>query len=147
MPGAPVESRCMYPQEYLVVGDLGPGSACKAQDVGRAVPVLHDRVHRAFRRIGGLPYRSHDRDFPDGGTLPPYFVRPVYRTKYGSTIGPRSPEMPKSIRENTQVRPALSRDRVLRAAVTVADAGGIAELTIRSLAQELGVKPMSVYHY
>jgi AcrR family transcriptional regulator len=55
--------------------------------------------------------------------------------------------MPKSIRENTQVRPALSRDRVLRAAVTVADAGGIAELTIRSLAQELGVKPMSVYHY
>ncbi len=44
-------------------------------------------------------------------------------------------------------RAPLSRDRVLRAAVTVADAGGIAGLTIRSLAQELGVKPMSVYHY
>lgn len=29
----------------------------------------------------------------------------------------------------------------------VADAGGLASLTIRSLAQELGVKPMSVYHY
>lgn len=44
-------------------------------------------------------------------------------------------------------RPRLSRERVLAAAVTVADAGGIGALTIRSLAQELGVKPMSVYHH
>jgi len=29
----------------------------------------------------------------------------------------------------------------------VADAGGIGSLTIRSLTQQLGVKPMSVYHY
>ena len=36
---------------------------------------------------------------------------------------------------------------MLRAAVEVADAGGIASLTIRSLADELGVKPMSVYHH
>ena len=44
-------------------------------------------------------------------------------------------------------RPRLSRDGVMRAAVAVADAGGIASLTIRSLAEELGVKPMSVYHH
>ena len=44
-------------------------------------------------------------------------------------------------------RARLSRDRVLRGAVAVADAGGIAALTIRSLATELGVKPMSVYHH
>jgi AcrR family transcriptional regulator len=44
-------------------------------------------------------------------------------------------------------RPGLSRERVLRAAVAVADAGGITGLTIRSLAQELGVKPMSVYYH
>jgi AcrR family transcriptional regulator len=36
---------------------------------------------------------------------------------------------------------------VLHGAVRVADAGGIAALTIRSLADELGVKPMSVYHH
>jgi AcrR family transcriptional regulator len=41
----------------------------------------------------------------------------------------------------------LTRERVLRAAVAVADAGGIAALTIRSLATELGVKPMAVYHH
>lgn len=43
--------------------------------------------------------------------------------------------------------PGLSRDRVLHAAVTVADRVGIAGLTMRSLAQELGAKPMSVYHH
>ncbi len=44
-------------------------------------------------------------------------------------------------------RPRLSRERVLGAALAVADGGGIASLTIRSLARELGVKPMSVYHH
>ncbi len=44
-------------------------------------------------------------------------------------------------------RGRLSRELVLRAAVSVADAGGLGALTIRSLAQELGVKPMSVYHH
>jgi AcrR family transcriptional regulator len=44
-------------------------------------------------------------------------------------------------------RVPLSRDRVLSGAIAVADAGGLASLTIRTLAQELGVKPMSVYHY
>src|SRR4051794_41770122 len=44
-------------------------------------------------------------------------------------------------------RTPLGRERVLRAAVEIADAGGIGSLTIRSLAQALGVKPMSVYHH
>ena len=44
-------------------------------------------------------------------------------------------------------RPRLSRERVLRGAMAVADAGGIDALTIRSLAQHLDVKPMSVYYY
>jgi AcrR family transcriptional regulator len=55
--------------------------------------------------------------------------------------------MSKSITERPAERAPLSRDRVLQGAITVADAGGIGGLTIRSLAQELGVKPMSVYHY
>jgi AcrR family transcriptional regulator len=46
-----------------------------------------------------------------------------------------------------QERAPLNRERVLHSAITVADKGGIAGLTIRSLADELGVKPMSVYHY
>ena len=41
----------------------------------------------------------------------------------------------------------LTRERVLAGAIAVADAGGIGTLTIRSLAEELGVKPMTLYHH
>ena len=44
-------------------------------------------------------------------------------------------------------RAPLSRDRVLRGAMEVADTSGIGALTIRSLAAELGVRPMTVYYY
>ncbi|KQN89386.1 TetR/AcrR family transcriptional regulator [Arthrobacter sp. Leaf69] len=44
-------------------------------------------------------------------------------------------------------RPRLSRESVLRGAVAVADAGGIGSLTMRSLADALEVKPMSIYHH
>jgi AcrR family transcriptional regulator len=43
--------------------------------------------------------------------------------------------------------PRLSRERVLTAAMDIADRGGLATLTIRSLASELGAKPMSIYYY
>ena len=41
----------------------------------------------------------------------------------------------------------LSRERVLHGAVAIADASGIGALTMRSLARELSVKPMSLYHH
>ena len=44
-------------------------------------------------------------------------------------------------------RQQLSRERVLDAALRVADDGGLAGLTIRSLAEQLGTRPMSLYHY
>ena len=46
-----------------------------------------------------------------------------------------------------QPRVPLSRRRVLRAAVDVADRGGLDALTMRRLAQELGVEAMSLYHH
>ena len=41
----------------------------------------------------------------------------------------------------------VSRQRALQVAVTLADAGGIGSLTMRKLAQELGVEAMSLYHH
>jgi AcrR family transcriptional regulator len=55
--------------------------------------------------------------------------------------------MSRQARESPEGRAPLSRERVLRGAVAVADAGGIGSLTIRSLARQLGVKPMSLYHH
>src|SRR6195952_3398306 len=44
-------------------------------------------------------------------------------------------------------RVPLSRDRVLRAAVALADAAGIESLNMRNLAQDLGVMPMALYKH
>jgi AcrR family transcriptional regulator len=55
--------------------------------------------------------------------------------------------MPRSSSESPRRRVPLSRERVLSGALEVADAGGITALTIRSLADKLGVKPMSVYYH
>jgi AcrR family transcriptional regulator len=47
----------------------------------------------------------------------------------------------------TTRRGRLNRDRVLRAAVALADAGGIESLTMRKLGVELGVEAMSLYNH
>jgi AcrR family transcriptional regulator len=44
-------------------------------------------------------------------------------------------------------RVPLSRDRVLRAAVKIADERGIEALTMRRLAEEVGAEAMSLYHH
>jgi len=80
-----------------------------------------------------LPWvrRSPDAPFVLSTASVSYFVRNCY-----------GPDV-----EEPRQRARLTRERVLRAAVEVADAGGLGALTIRSLAQELGAKPMSVYYH
>jgi len=48
---------------------------------------------------------------------------------------------------NDEARAPLSRARVLEAAIGLADESGIASLTMRKLAQELGVEAMTLYYY
>lgn len=49
--------------------------------------------------------------------------------------------------EAAAARTPLTRERVLTSAMALADTNGISALTMRSLAQELGAKPMSLYHH
>lgn len=44
-------------------------------------------------------------------------------------------------------RPALTRARVVDAASRVADAGGLAAVSMRNVGRELGVEAMSLYHH
>ena len=48
---------------------------------------------------------------------------------------------------SAQPRLPLSRERVLSAAIVLADTGGIDSLSMRRLADELGVKAMSLYNH
>jgi len=55
--------------------------------------------------------------------------------------------MPAETDSNAERRAPLSRERVLRAAVALADQNGIESLTMRRLGQELGVEAMSLYNH
>ena len=45
------------------------------------------------------------------------------------------------------MRPPLTRERALATAVALADSAGLGSLTMRRLAQDLGVEAMSLYHH
>ena len=50
-------------------------------------------------------------------------------------------------RARAKPRIRLDKDRVLRAAIQIADRSGIEALTMRKLAQKLGVEAMTLYYY
>jgi AcrR family transcriptional regulator len=50
-------------------------------------------------------------------------------------------------RRTTPKRSPLSRDRVLRAALELADGGGIGALTMQAIGRRLGVEAMSLYRH
>lgn len=53
----------------------------------------------------------------------------------------------KAVKRESAGREPLSRDRVVATAVRLADEGGIEGVSMRRLAQQLGVEAMSLYHY
>jgi AcrR family transcriptional regulator len=55
--------------------------------------------------------------------------------------------MPTPTKTATKPRAPLSRERVLRAAVALADESGIASLTMRKLGDAVGVEAMSLYNH
>jgi AcrR family transcriptional regulator len=60
---------------------------------------------------------------------------------------PQPAPQPKPNGQRRSPRSPLSRERVLRAALDLADGGSIESLSMRKLAQELSVEAMSLYHY
>ncbi|HEX2153753.1 MAG TPA: TetR/AcrR family transcriptional regulator [Acidimicrobiia bacterium] len=55
--------------------------------------------------------------------------------------------MASETRASRKKRVPLDRERLLHGAMAIADAEGNSALTMRSLAKELGVKPMAIYHH
>jgi AcrR family transcriptional regulator len=73
----------------------------------------------------------------------------VYDTVQRKAVKGLSKEelMAKRAEALSQEREPLSRDRVLRTAMEIADGEGIDALSMRRLASELGVEAMSLYYY
>jgi DNA-binding transcriptional regulator YhcF (GntR family) len=66
--------------------------------------------------------------------------KPGVGTVVGSSRGP-------SRARQTQPPPELNRDEVVRTAIAIADAEGLAALSMRRIAAELGVSTMALYRY
>jgi hypothetical protein len=89
-----------------------------------------------------VPGLDDNEDHGDRGSAPQLLPdSPVY--------GVHSPNMAKAELETTSAEPRtpLSRDRVLRAAVELADREGAEGLSMRRLSAELGVVPMALYKH
>jgi len=55
--------------------------------------------------------------------------------------------MATTIEETPRAREPLTKERILHAAVALADEGGVESLSMRRLAQDLGVVPMALYKH
>src|SRR5438094_10429967 len=66
------------------------------------------------------------------------------RLSYGVRL---SRQMAVQAQARSRPRVRLSTERVLRAAIPIADKRGIEALTMRNLAEELGVEAMTLYYY
>jgi AcrR family transcriptional regulator len=55
--------------------------------------------------------------------------------------------MATKVQERSRTREPLSRERILQAAVALADQGGVESLSMRKIAQQLGVVPMALYKH
>ncbi|MEV4754753.1 TetR/AcrR family transcriptional regulator C-terminal domain-containing protein [Micromonospora sp. NPDC049559] len=67
-------------------------------------------------------------------------------TGHASGVGP-APAAERIRRPRTGGEGELSRDRIIAVAMAIADADGMAELSMRRIAAELGVATMSLYRY
>ena len=65
----------------------------------------------------------------------------------GYTMASRHSRRSSMTRRTTRKRAPLSRDRVLRAAMELADEGGVGALTMHQIGSRLGVEAMSLYRH
>ena len=141
-----MDGRGVDADQHLVVADLGLVDVRELERLVRAVVVLDDRLHVGPR------FSLHSR------------LRTVYAavcTAYASAYDVRcqAPNSNGRRRDSEEcchgaptirgpeTRSRLSRERVLRAAIAQADAGGLEALIMRKLAEELGVAPMALYRH
>jgi AcrR family transcriptional regulator len=73
--------------------------------------------------------------------------RPGVGTVVGPAPGRPAQRSPQARAPRDQSEPQLSRDEVVRAAIAIADAEGLAALSMRRIATELGVSTMALYRY
>ncbi|MFE9690903.1 TetR/AcrR family transcriptional regulator C-terminal domain-containing protein [Micromonospora sp. NPDC005806] len=65
----------------------------------------------------------------------------------GTVVAPPRPAAPRARRGPADPEPELSRERLVRTAIGLADAGGLAAVSMRQIAAELGIATMALYRH
>ncbi|MER7752198.1 TetR/AcrR family transcriptional regulator C-terminal domain-containing protein [Kitasatospora sp. NPDC097643] len=99
----------------------------------RVGTVVATRVTSAVTPAATPPRAAPRRRAP--GAVPP------------GPVGPAGPAVPATAAPTDPAAAELTRDRIVRAAVEIADGEGLAGLSMRSVAARLGVAAMSPYRY
>ena len=120
----------------------GSSMSRELEHVRRAVRLLRDRLHR----VSSLSSRCRCTAYTTATLgVRRTLVKPSQACDGKARRGVRW--MATKIDETARPREPLSRERVLRAAVALADEGGVESLSMRKLALELGVVPMALYKH
>jgi len=123
------EIRARIADRALRPGDPVPSARAITREWGVALAT-------ATKVLATLNAEGVTRSLPGRGTV---------------VAGPAVPAQPAGVAARAAHRnegdPDLTRERIVAAAIRVADAEGLAQLSIRRIATELGVAPMSLYRH
>ncbi|QJY48552.1 TetR/AcrR family transcriptional regulator C-terminal domain-containing protein [Pseudonocardia broussonetiae] len=126
----------------IVAGELAPGERVPStRAITREWGVA---IATASRALAALRAEGLVRVVPGVGTVvaEPAGRVPEPAPPVPPAAGPRRPPPPRAAAEE-----ALGPDRIIAAAVDVADAEGLAGLSMRRIATALGVAPMALYRH
>ncbi len=132
----------------LRAGDLVPSTRQITREWGVAMATA-TRALTALRERGVVHSRAGFGTVvgPPGGTVGPTAVSDPaeagQRTAPASGSGPVPTQSPDPL----EAHPALSRDRIITAAIEIADAEGLGALSMRRVATELHTATMSLYRH
>lgn len=121
--------RCQIRSGDLRPGDRVPSARRLRQEWGVAIAT-------ATKVLAALQQEGLVQAVPGVGTI----VSPA-------GVATPQPRSPKRRRYTSEPQPDLSRDRIVRAAMQIADTEGMAALSMRRVATDLDVATMSLYRY
>ncbi|WP_399881713.1 TetR/AcrR family transcriptional regulator C-terminal domain-containing protein [Streptomyces sp. BBFR51] len=126
----------------IETGELAPGDRVPStREITRQWGVA---MATATKVLTELRHEGMVRAVPGVGTVVASPSRPVRAARPAAVARPGGPS---DASDTSSVQTALTLGRIVRAAVTVADTEGLAAVSMRRVAAELGVATMSLYRH
>ncbi len=129
-------------RDRIAAGEMSPGDRVPStREITRRWGVA---MATATKALTALREEGLVRPIPGVGTV--VDGRPA-GARRPAAAAPARPPVPPPARRRTASDPMLAAERIVAAAITIADAEGLAGLSMRRVAAEIGVATMSLYRH